>query len=334
MTVERVDELLHYYKDMLRIRMFEEKILNVMLPAKQFRGSSHLSIGQEAVAVGAMHALRPEDYIISTHRGHAHCLARHMEPEAMFAEIMGRRTGVCGGRGGSMHLASREHHVLGENPVVGSNIPMACGAALALKMQGEQAVVGCFFGEGAANTGAFHEALNMAALWELPVVFFCENNRYAISVPLETATAHAHALHERAAGYGLEGRRIDGMNVMEVYDFALEAVARAREDGKPSFLVFDTYRFAGHHTSDSEHYRTKDEVREEFRKHDPIHFLERAVAEECIVDLDLLIVTRDKVRQEIDTAYDRALEAPWPDLADAYADVYSATDVRFDSIGR
>lgn len=322
MTEDRVRQLLRLYEDMLRIRLFEEKIQNEILPKRLLRGSSHLSMGQEAVAVGVAHALGPEDYIITTHRGHGHCLARGMQPDAAFAEILGRRTGVCGGKGGSMHLASRELRILGENPVVGSNIPMAAGAALALKMRGEPAVVACFFGEGAANTGAFHEALNMAALWSLPVVFVCENNRYAISVPVGKAVAHA-ALEQRAIGYGIAGYRLDGMNVLEVYDFASAAIREARSESRPSFLVFDTYRYAGHHTSDDEHYRPKEEALEELRRHDPIHFVERQVAEECIVDMEDLVRIRTEVAEEIDAAYERALAAPWPDPSEAMTDVYA-----------
>ncbi|MFQ6098509.1 MAG: thiamine pyrophosphate-dependent dehydrogenase E1 component subunit alpha [Armatimonadota bacterium] len=318
-----LERLLHFYQDMLRIRFFEEIILDEMLPKNLFTGSCHLYIGQEAIAVGVVHALQPDDYVITTHRGHGHCLARGMEPEAMFAEIMGRKTGVCKGKGGSMHLASRELNVLGENPVVGSNIPMAAGAALALKIQGKNSVVACFFGEGAANTGAFHEGLNMAALWDLPVVFLCENNLYAISVPVEVATAHAAALHERAIGYGVQGRHIDGMNVMEVYDFATEAIEEARERGRPSFLVFDTYRFVGHHTSDTEHYRPRDEALQEFRERDPIHFLEMQILDDCILDPDALGEMRLSIRREIQDAFERALQAPWPEPEDALTDVYA-----------
>jgi acetoin:2,6-dichlorophenolindophenol oxidoreductase subunit alpha len=323
MTPERMEQLLHYCKDMLRIRAFEQIILERLLPEGLFRGSSHLSIGQEAVAVGVVHALLPEDYLITTHRGHGHCLARGMSPEAMFAEIMGRTTGVCGGKGGSMHLASSELRVLGENPVVGSNIPMAAGAALALRMRGERAVVACFFGEGATNTGAFHEGMNCAAAWDLPVVFICENNRYAISVGVDVATAHSEAIQDRAIGYGIDGSAHDGMNVMEVYDAAKAAIDKAREECRPSFLVFDTYRFSGHHTADSEQYRPKDEPIQQFRLKDPIHFVERQVAEECDVDMERLVDIREGVRAEIDEALERALAAPWPAPEAALTGLYA-----------
>jgi len=333
MGPDRVEQLLTFYREMLRIRLFEEKILDVMLPGRMFRGSSHLSIGQEAVAVGVVAALQPRDYLITSHRGHGHCLARGMDLERAFAEIMGRSTGVCAGKGGSMHLSARELGILGENPVVGSSAPMAAGAALALRMQGSDGVVACFFGEGAINTGAFHEALNMAALWSLPVVFVCENNRYAISVPVDVASAHAKAIHERALGYGIEGHQIDGMNVMDVYDISVTAIDTARREGRPSFLVFDTYRFVGHHTADSEHYRPKDEVLQEFRAHDPVHFVERSVAEDCIVDMTELVRIRDEVRAEVDEAFARASEAPWPSPEDALSGVYVETPASFASTG-
>lgn len=312
MTPERLEQLMHFYRDMLRIRLFEEKILHYMLPNKLFRGSSHLSIGQEAVAVGAVHALLPEDYLITTHRGHGHCLARGMSMGGMFAEIMGRESGVCHGRGGSMHLADAELGILGENPVVGSNVPVAAGAALALKMQGRKSVVACFFGEGATNTGAWHEALNMAALWSLPVVFLCENNQYAISVAFDTAMS-SHDIEKRAIGYGIDGYRIDGMNVMEVHDFTKAAIDKAREECRPSFLVFDTYRFVGHHTADSEQYRPKEEPIEVFREKDPIHHIERAMLEDCIADVDETIAIRDEVRAEVEEAFEWAVAEPWPD---------------------
>ncbi len=322
MTPERIATLLHFYKHMLRIRFFEEKILSEMLPKGLFRGSSHLCIGQEAVSVGVMHALRDGDRIIMSHRGHGQCLARDMDTEGMFAEIMGRATGVCHGKGGSMHLADASTGILGENPVVGSSIPMAAGAALALKMRGEPNVVVSFFGEGASNTGAFHEGMNLAALWDLPVVFVCENNRYAISVTLEDSQSH-QALHERAIGYGIDGCSLDGMKVMEVYDFAKAAIDKAREKGRPSFLVFDTYRFVGHHTRDSEQYRPKEEPTEVQRERDPIHWVEKQVLEECDVDVNEMIAMRDEAQAEVDAAYERALQGAWPEPESALTGVYA-----------
>lgn len=314
--------LLHFYEDMLRIRFFEEKIRDVMMPARQFRGSSHLGIGQEAVAVGAIHALREDDPVIATHRGHGHAIARGMDPYAMFAEIMGRRTGCCKGKGGSMHLADASCHFMGENPVVGSNAGMAAGMALAATLEGSERVVASFFGEGALNTGAFLEAANMAALWSLPVLLLCENNRYAISVPLGKSSAITD-LENRTCSYGIPGQKIDGMHVMKVYEAVAQAALEMRKEPFPRFMVFDTYRFEGHHTADKESYRGGDEKLAEFRERDPIHILEVEMIDDHTVDIDTTIETRDRIRAEIDHAYGRALADPWPDPEDALSGLYA-----------
>ena len=316
------DQLLQFYEDMLRIRFFEEKIRDVMLPQRLFRGSSHLSIGQEAVAVGAVHALRDDDYIISTHRGHGHALARGMDPTAAFAEIMGRATGICAGKGGSMHLSDASLSFIGENPVVGSNAPMAVGLALAAQLEGSDRIAAAFFGEGALNSGAFHEAANMAALWSVPALFLCENNLYAISVPLEKSSAILE-LEKRAEGYGIPGKRVNGMHVQEVYDAVSEAAAASREGSFPAYLVFDTYRFEGHHTSDKQTYRSDEEPLREFRERDPIHILEVEMIDDHTVSIDTTIEYRDRTRAEIDAAFEEALAAPWPEGEAALTGVYA-----------
>ena len=322
MAAKNREQLLHFYEDMLRIRFFEEKIRDVLLPQKLFRGSSHLAIGQEAVAVGAIHALRPDDTVISTHRGHSHALAKGMDPPTVFAEIMGRRTGCCRGKGGSMHLADESLHFMGENPVVGSNAPMAAGLALAAKLDGSGRVAAAFFGEGALNTGAFHEAANLAALWSLPVLFLCENNLYAISVPLDKSSASLD-LERRAEAYGIKGQRVNGMRVMEVYDAVSAAVEETRAKSVPSYLVFDTYRFEGHHTADKQTYRTHEEALEEFRKRDPIHILEFEMIDDHTVPIPTTIQYRDRIRAEIDQAFEEALAEPWPEPDDALSGVYA-----------
>ncbi|MGQ9731268.1 MAG: thiamine pyrophosphate-dependent dehydrogenase E1 component subunit alpha [Candidatus Zipacnadales bacterium] len=325
MAAKEQEQLLHFYEDMLRIRFFEEKIRDVMLPEKLFRGSAHLSIGQEAVAVGSIHALREDDYVISTHRGHGHAIAKGVEMEAMFAEIMGRKTGLCKGKGGSMHLVDAQKHFVGENPVVGSNAPMAVGLALASQLEGNDRVAVAFFGEGALNTGAFHEAANMAALWKLPVVFICENNLYAISVPLEKSSAIL-SLEDRATAYGIQGVRTSGMHVWTVYDTVTKAVKQTRAESFPSYLVFDTYRFEGHHTMDKQTYRPSEEVLEEFRQRDPIHILEREMIDDHTVTIPTAIEYRDRIREEVDWAFEAALQAPWPKPEDALLDVYAEED--------
>lgn len=316
------EQLLHFYEDMLRIRFFEEKIRDVLLPQRLFRGSAHLCIGQEAVAVGAIHALRDDDYVISTHRGHGHAIAKGLEPKVMFAEIMGRKTGCCGGKGGSMHLADRDRYFIGENPVVGSNAPMAAGLAWAAKLEGSGRLAAAFFGEGALNTGAFHEAANLAALWSLPVLFLCENNLYAISVPVDKSSA-LRELERRAEAYGIAGERVNGMRVMDVYEAVSRAAQRTRETQFPSYLVFDTYRFEGHHTADKQTYRPPAESLEEFRKRDPIHILEFEMIDDHTVPIETTIEYRDRIRAEIDAAFEQALRDPWPEPDEALTGVYT-----------
>jgi TPP-dependent pyruvate/acetoin dehydrogenase alpha subunit len=322
MALKDREQLLHFYEDMLRIRFFEEKVRDVLLPGKLFRGSSHLTIGQEAVAVGAVHALRDADLVVSTHRGHGHAIAKGLDPKRMFAEVMGRKTGCCGGKGGSMHLSDASLGFVGENPVVGSNTPMAAGLALAAKLEGSDRVVAAFFGEGALNTGAFHEAANLAALWQLPVLFLCENNLYAISVPLDKSSA-LQDLERRAEAYGIHGRRVNGMRVMEVYEAVSRAAQETREQSAPSYLVFDTYRFEGHHTSDKQTYRTREEALEEFRKRDPIHILEFEMIDDHTVPVPRTIEYRDRIRAEIDEAFEQALQEPWPEPDEALVGAYA-----------
>jgi len=268
------------------------------------------------------HALREDDYVISTHRGHGHALAKGMDPYVMFCEIMGRSTGCCQGHGGSMHLTDASIGFVGENPVIGSGSPMAAGLALGVKLRGGDQVVANYFGEGAVNAGAFHEAANMAALWGLPVLFLCENNQYAISVPVTQSSA-IEDLENRACSYGLLGRRINGQDVMVVHEAALQAVAATREHCRPSYLVFDTYRFEGHHTSDKETYRPEEEAIEEFRARDPVHLLEQAMIDDHTVDIPTTIEYRDRIHEEIDAAFARAREAPWPEPEAALRYVYA-----------
>jgi len=312
---------------MLRIRFLEEKIRDVMLPQRLFRGSSHLSIGQEAVAVGATHALREGDYVISTHRGHGHALAKGMDPFSVFSEIMGRTTGCCRGKGGSMHLSDAAIRFVGENPVVGANAPMAAGIALTCALEASDCLVASFFGEGALNTGALNETLNLAVLWNLPVLFLCENNLYSISVPLEKSSSMME-LENRACSFGLTGTRVNGMHVMEVYEAVAQAAAQTRAGGGPAYMVFDTYRFEGHHTADKQTYRTDAEALAEFRERDPIHILEVDLIDDHTVDVDTTIEYRERIRAEIDEAFERALAAPWPEPEDALLHVYAEGGVQ------
>ncbi|GBD10130.1 Acetoin:2,6-dichlorophenolindophenol oxidoreductase subunit alpha [Candidatus Thermoflexus japonica] len=261
------ERLIEWLYQMHLIRAFEETV-EQLYAAGKMHGTMHLSIGQEAVAVGAIAALRPDDYITSTHRGHGHAIAKGQDIRAMLAELLGKETGICRGRGGSMHLADLERGNLGANGIVAGGIPIAVGAGLSIRMQGQDRVVLCFFGDGAANHGNFHEGLNMAAIWRLPVVFLCENNQYAMSMPIRKAMA-VPRVADRAAAYGIPGETVDGMDVLAVYRAVRAAVERARRGEGPTLIEAITYRYKGHSKSDRQVYRTKEEV-QAWMARDPI----------------------------------------------------------------
>ena len=226
------DQLIKMYTQMVRVRCFEEKLVE-MFARGTMPGLAHLSIGEEAVAVGACNALRDDDYITSTHRGHAHCIAKGASLDRMMAELFGRETGYCGGKGGSMHIADFEKGILGANGIVGGGIPIAAGAGVGIKVQGRDSVVVCFFGDGASNQGAFHESANLAAIWKLPVIYVCENNLYGISMSQSRHQAIKN-IADRAVAYGMPGRAIDGNDVLVVWQTVQEAVARARKGEGPT----------------------------------------------------------------------------------------------------
>lgn len=315
----RHEDKLKMYFTMLCIRRFEEKAEELYMAGKIW-GTFHLYIGEEAVATGACFALRPEDYITSTHRGHGHCIAKGADVKKMMAELMGKATGYCYGLGGSMHIADLEGGNLGATGIVGSAIPIAVGAALACKLKRNNRVVLCFFGDGAANTGAFHEAVNLAAVFKLPVVFLCENNLYAMSFPVQKAFAIPD-IAERAKGYGIPGVTVDGMDVLAVYEATKEAVERARQGLGPTLVEARTYRFRGHSKSDKGVYRTKEEVKM-WMERCPIrrfraHLLEEGVPEETLQGLE------KKAEELIEEAVRFAEESPEPDLEKARCMVYA-----------
>jgi len=252
------ERLVHMYRQMLRIRHFEEEV-DLLFQAGRIWGTFHLYIGQEASAVGAIEALEPGDYITSTHRGHGHSIAKGASIPLMMAELRGKETGYCRGRGGSMHIADVDAGNLGANGIVGGGIPIATGAALACKKLGNGRVVMCFFGDGALAQGAFHEAVNFAAVFKLPVVYVCENNQYAMSMPVTRGLGSTDIV-ARAAAYGLPGVSVDGNDVLAVYAAAKEAVARARRGEGPTLIETRTYRWRGHSKSDANRYRTRDEI--------------------------------------------------------------------------
>jgi pyruvate dehydrogenase E1 component alpha subunit len=264
---------------MLLIRRFEEKSAEMYALAK-IAGFLHLYIGEEAVAVGAIAALRPEDYVISAYRDHGHCLAKGTEPERVMAELFGKATGLCKGKGGSMHLVDAPRRFMGGYAIVGGHMPLATGLAFAVRYQKRDEVVVCFFGEGALPSGQAHEAFNLAALWKLPVIFVCENNRYGMGTPIKRAVAVYSDIAETAKSYGIEAERVDGMDVLIMRDVTRRVVNKVRAQPAPYFLEAVTYRFMGHSMADPAHghYRTKEEVEEE-RRRDPLLLLRRVITE-------------------------------------------------------
>lgn len=314
---ERLVELL---RQMQLIRAFEWKADQLYAEGK-VHGTMHLSIGQEAAAVGAIAALEPDDYIFSTHRGHGHCLAKGADVNLMMAEFRGKESGYCRGRGGSMHIADLEGGNLGANGVVGGGLAMACGAALAQKMQGTGKVVLCFFGDGASNQGIFHEALNMAAIWDLPVVYFCENNQYGMSMHVRRSTA-VERISDRACAYGFPGKTVDGNDLLEVYEATKESVARARAGDGPSLVEGVTYRWKGHSKSDADRYRTKEEI-EEWKAKDPIVRFEELLIHEGVLTPDQARTIESQAQTEIDSAVEFAESCPEPSLDGIEEGVYA-----------
>jgi pyruvate dehydrogenase E1 component alpha subunit len=301
-TVER-DRDLHLLREMVRIRRFEERCVE-LYSSTEIRGFLHLYIGEEAVAVGVMDALGPDDAIVATYRDHGQALARGVPAEAVMAEMLGRVEGTSRGRGGSMHLFDRAARFYGGNAIVGGGLPLAGGLALADLMQHRPHVTACFFGEGAVAEGEFHETMNLAALWHLPVLFCCENNLYAMGTALERSEAVTD-LAVRAAGYGMPGWPVDGMDVLAVADAAERAVLHVRGGGGPVFLELRTYRFRAHSMYDPERYRSKEEVAA-WRKRDPLGvFSDRLRADGLLTDDDLAAIEEDAAA-EIDAAVDAA----------------------------
>ncbi|MEM2703815.1 MAG: pyruvate dehydrogenase complex E1 component subunit beta [Candidatus Bathyarchaeia archaeon] len=314
------EELIGYLRQMMRIRKFEEKYMDLLM-RDIAKGASHLYIGQEAVAVGAIAAIRKDDYITSTHRGHGHCIAKGADIKLMMAELLGKATGYCKGKGGSMHVADVSSGNLGATGIVGSNIPVATGAALSIRMRKTDQVVLCFFGDGAANTGAFHESVNMAAIWKLPVIYICENNLYGMSVSVKKAFPFEN-IAERAKGYNIPGVIADGMDVLNVKETVEEAVKRARRGEGPTFIECKTYRYYGHSLSDPRRYRTKDE--EEFwRMKDPIKSFSRKLLDAGILTEEKLKLLEEEVVGEINEAERFALDSPYPPIESVYEDLYT-----------
>jgi TPP-dependent pyruvate/acetoin dehydrogenase alpha subunit len=305
---------------MYLIRAFEEKAETLYALGK-IHGTMHLSIGMEASAVGSVLALEPNDLILSTHRGHGHCIAKGADLNKMMAEFLGKEAGYCRGRGGSMHIADVDGGNLGANGVVGGGIPMAVGVGLALKMEKKNRVHLCFFGDGAANSGGFHESLNMAAIYNLPVVFVCENNQYAMSFAYNRAFKIAH-ISDRAASYGMPGLAVDGNNVLEVYEGVREAVQRARAGQGPSLIETVTYRWRGHSKSDANRYRTREEI-EAWKKKCPIIRFEKLLNDQKELTQAENEIIRNSAYQTIDKAVEFAEQCSEPALESIEDGVYA-----------
>ena len=314
---------LQLYRTMLRIRRFEEKLLE--LKSRQaIPGLLHLYIGEEAVATGMCAPLRKDDYITSTHRGHGHCIAKGGSLPLMMAELFGRSAGYCHGKGGSMHIADFDLGILGANGIVGSSMPIAGGAALSIKMRRTSQVVVCFFGDGGINTGAFHESLNLASLWKLPVIYVCENNRYAISTAQDRSTS-IKDIYLRKDSYGIEGCVLDGNDVMEVYGIAKQAAERARNGDGPTLIECKTYRWRGHYEGEADRtytYRTHEEI-EEWKKRCPIKgFQNKLIREGILTQEDVAKIERE-IKDEIEKALVFAQNSLLPEFADSLKGVYT-----------
>jgi pyruvate dehydrogenase E1 component alpha subunit len=314
---DRLRAMLH---QMLLIRYFEETSEQLYLQGL-IHGTMHLSVGQEGSAVGSIAALRPDDYILSTHRGHGHCIAKGAQVNLMMAEFMGKENGYCRGRGGSMHMADVATGNLGANGIVAGGVPMAPGVGLSIQMQKQDKVILVFFGDGAANEGAFHESINMASIWDLPVVYLCENNQYAMSMSIARA-AKVDDLSVRAAGYGIPGVTVDGNDVIAVYAATCEAVNRARGGGGPTLIEAKTYRWKGHSKSDKQRYRTKEEVKE-WQERDPIPRLAARMIAAGLLTEEEYAAHQAAARAEIDAAVEFARNSPDPDPATILEGIYA-----------
>ncbi len=305
---------------MYRIRAFEEKVDELFMRG-EVHGTTHLSIGEEATAAGALLALHPDDYITSTHRGHGHCIAKGADLNLMMAELLGKESGYCRGRGGSMHIADVKTGNLGANGVVGGGIPIATGVGLSIRLQGLSRVCLCFFGDGASNEGTFHEALNMAAIWSLPVVFLCENNQYGMSMSTQRSMNN-ETIAQRATAYGIPGERVDGNDALAVYTCVYQAVERARTGQGPTLIESYTYRYKGHSKSDQNRYRTRDEIRE-WQQRDPIQRLQTLLVERQILHENEGKEVEASAYEAIEAAYRFAQESPEPDPETLLEGVYA-----------
>jgi len=319
LSVVSREKLLWAYERMVLIRAFEDK-LHQLIPQHRLPGFAHLSAGQEAGSVGVCAHLDDKDFVTSTHRGHGHCIAKGLDVGAMMAELYGKSTGSSKGKGGSFHIADLDRGMLGTNGIVGAGLPLACGPALVAKVKGTRQVAAAFFGEGATNQGAFHEALNLAAVWKLPVLFVCENNLYSEATPVEYAIKIKN-IADRAGAYGIPGVIVDGMDFFDVYDKVQHAVERARNGEGPTLLEAKTYRYYGHYEGDAMKYRARAEE-QRYRARDPITTFKRKVLAEGLLAAAECEAIERKAVATVDGAVKAAEEAPLPKPEECLTDVY------------
>jgi pyruvate dehydrogenase E1 component alpha subunit len=310
------------YRLMLTIRLFEERA-NDLYQRKIMPGLAHLSSGEEGVAVGVCTALRDDDYITSTHRGHGHCLAKGASADRMFAELLGKAAGYCGGKGGSMHIADQERGNLGANAIVGGSLGIATGAALSIKQRGSDQVAVSFIGDGALGQGVLYEVMNMASLWKLPIIYVCENNLYG-EYTASSETIAGRPI-ERATAFGIPATEVDGQDVRAVYAATAEAVARARSGGGPAFLWCSTYRYFGHHVGDVDrgYYRSREEEQFWREQRDPISLARVWLEADGLVDAVSLEALAEEVTHELDAAVEFAVAAPFPNPDQVATDVFA-----------
>jgi pyruvate dehydrogenase E1 component alpha subunit len=314
------DTQLELHRMMMLIRLFEEA-LEEMFSRGLLHGTMHLSIGQEATAAGACLALDKKDLITSTHRGHGHCLGKGADPYKMFAELLGREDGYCRGRGGSMHIADLSNGNLGANGIVAGSLTISVGAALSFQLQKKENIVLCFFGDGAVNEGSFHEALNLASLWNLPVLFLCENNQYGMSMASEKAVA-GESIASRGNSYGIESIQIDGNDVEAVYESVSTCKDEILSNNRPKFIEAVTYRYRGHSKSDRNLYRTSEEINFWKDEKDPIKRYIGKLLEQGITEVDLKEIDED-VKNTIRTSVKKALDSPLSPITNLEEDSYA-----------
>jgi pyruvate dehydrogenase E1 component alpha subunit len=314
------EKLVDLYKQMWVIRFFEEKV-DEFFAKGMIHGTTHLCVGQEASASGACAVLEDKDKITSTHRGHGHCIAKGAEVDRMMAELFGRTTGYCKGKGGSMHIADVDKGNLGANGIVGGGLPLAVGAGLTSKMKQAGYVVLCFFGDGASNEGSFHESINLASIWDLPIVFICENNQYGMSGPIKEMI-NIENIADRAQSYGIPGKVVDGNDIIEVMNQVHEAVELARSGQGPTIIEAKTYRWKGHSKSDAKKYRTREEETE-WKKKDPIERFRNVLIHEGLLTEEQAEKLKKEAKDEIENAVEFAKNSPEPTLDDLMEDVFA-----------